>query len=461
MAPYFGFSDAADETNLKQYFVRSSVYEEVKKGKKKTGIFVVHGVKGAGKTAICNMLQMENEDKQLVLKIDKTFGFDVRDINANSAAFEGLMLTLLLAELVQTIEDHEDDFSSQAMKKAASSTTKFKAFISRIPSAIKVKAGPLELDPSKLLEHVAKFTRFDIGEYLDSLTPVLQEHQAYILLDDIDDVFAGADRNPDFVEGLLRAAKEINKVFGNMIHCVVFLKFGVFKLFFENAKEYDKLRDYISSSISWGKSELTRLLAVRIRQKHNKPAIEDGAAWALEFDAKSGLEKIQDYIVSRCISGPRDLIVYCNMAKERAGANKITMEDVEAVDDVYSKEKLATLNRDFGRTYPQISDFVQQLFSGEKQVYSNEALVKFLTERVISRATELKSVFKEAEYLQFATKERLIELLYSIGFIGFRRTKTSTLEFVITNPNPGSQVLYKAAEYRIHHAYKKYLNLTE
>ena len=353
----------------------------------------------------------------------------------------------------------KDVFSSQAIKKVDSTVAKFKRFLSKIPSAIKVKAGPLELDPSKIQEDdVSRFSRFDIAEYVESLTPVLRERRAYILIDDVDDVFAGADKDAEFVEGLLRAAKEINKAFKDLMHCLVFLKTGVFKLFFENAGEYDKLRDYISPQISWGQSELTNLLAVRIRQIHKKAEIDDKTAWELEFEPAASIESIQKHIISRCVSGPRDLIVYCNMAKDRVGVAKIKMSDIEQVEDLYSKEKLATLNRDFGSTYPRINDFLQQLFSGETQTYSNEALINLLTTKVIADE-RLRAMFTGQDYVLYATKERLIELLYGIGFLGFKRTAKAPLEFVITNPDPGSQVLYRAHEYQIHPAYRQYLNL--
>ncbi len=211
------------------------------------------------------------------------------------------------------------------------------------------------------------------------------------------------------------------------MHCLVFLKTGVFKLFFENAGEYDKLRDYISPQISWGQSELTNLLAVRIRQIHNKPEIDDKAAWELDASQRAAsVDIIQRHIISRCVSGPRDLIVYCNMAKDRVGGAKIKMSDIEQVEDQYSKEKLATLNRDFGRTYPRINDFLQQLFSGETQTYSNEALINLLTNKVIAEE-RLRDMFKAEDYVRYATKERLIELLYGIGFLGFKRTAKAPL----------------------------------
>jgi|GEM_PF-2813880 hypothetical protein len=461
MPPYFGYSDAADEVNLKDYFVRSPLFHQMKKGDLTEGIFVVHGIKGAGKTALCNMIQMENEQEALVLKIDKAFGFDIRKLDANSAAVEGLMLTLLMKELIKEIKAKKSLFSSQALKKIESSEEKVKKFLSRIPGAIKGKVGPLEVDLSKLLDEdvVASFSRFQITDYVDTLTPALKERQAYILIDDVDDVFAGADRNADFLEGLLRAAKEINKAFGHLIHCLIFLKSGVFKLLFENANEYDKLRDYIAASISWDKNGLTSLLAVRIRQIHKQKDIDTASAWELDFDGKgSSIKDIQDHIVSRCVSGPRDLIVYCNMAKEKAGNSRIGMQHIQDVEGVYSKEKLATINRDFGRTYPRIQEFLQQLFSGEKQIYTNEQIFGLLRDKVII-SEPFKKIFSKEEYVVYATKEKLIELLYSIGFIGFKKTKSSPLEFVITNPDPDSQMLYKASEYRIHHAYKQYLNL--
>ncbi|HEY3293590.1 MAG TPA: hypothetical protein VGJ85_08215 [Candidatus Nanopelagicaceae bacterium] len=234
----------------------------------------------------------------------------------------------------------------------------------------------------------------------------------------------------------------------------------MFKLFFENAKEYDKLRDFISPPISWGRDELIRLLAARIREIHGKDSLSDNEAWALEFDTSKGLDKLQNYIISRCVSGPRDLIVYCNMAKDVASESKITQEIVENVEGTYSKEKLATLNRDFGRTYPHINDFLQQLFSGQKQTYKNEELVTLLTNEVIT-GNRIREMFSKEEYVFYATKERLIELLYSVGFLGIKRTKTSEVEFVITSPDTGSLGLYKAHEYRIHNAYRHYLNLTD
>jgi hypothetical protein len=110
-----------------------------------------------------------------------------------------------------------------------------------------------------------------------------------------------------------------------------------------------------------------------------------------------------------------------------------------------------------GNDYPRINDFLQQLFSGETQTYSNEALITLLTNKVIADE-RLRAMFKE-DYVLYATKERLIELLYGIGFLGFKRTAKAPLEFVITNPDPGSQVLYRAHEYQIHPAYRQYLNL--
>ncbi len=98
------------------------------------------------------MIQADYEDSSLVLKIDKTFGFDVRTLNSESGAVEGLMCSLLLKEFLAKVLDSKELFSSSAIKKVDSTVAKFKRFLSKIPSAIKLKAGPLELDPSKIQE---------------------------------------------------------------------------------------------------------------------------------------------------------------------------------------------------------------------------------------------------------------------------------------------------------------------
>lgn len=54
---YFALVDAADDSKLKNYFYRAPLFDRVKKGKQDFWTFVIHGIKGAGKTALCNMVR--------------------------------------------------------------------------------------------------------------------------------------------------------------------------------------------------------------------------------------------------------------------------------------------------------------------------------------------------------------------------------------------------------------------
>jgi hypothetical protein len=459
---YFGYIDADDDPDLSKYFYRAPLFEQIKKGDKNEGKFVIHGIKGAGKTAICRMLAEANASK-IVCRIDKSFGFEVDSLGEYAAPIEGLLLTLLLDELANEIKSRKSEFSDpQSIKGVDNLKSRLGGFLKKVVGATKIRATVVEVDVQKILEskHISGFSRFKIADYGDILTPALKEKQGYILIDDVDDVFIGADKNAAFVEGLVRATKQINMYFGRNLHCLVFLKSGLFKLFFENAREYDKLQDFIIS-ISWGKNELIELLGDRIKQKHGaregKPIWR---SWQLDFggDNEEEIQQLQDYILDRCVSGPRDLIMYCNMAKEKAGSGKISMDDVKEVEDSYSKEKLAQINRDFGRTYPRIFEFLQQVFTGQRQRYTNAQMFELLNDRIIADE-RLQAAFGKLHYVMFATKENLVDLLYGIGFIGFKRARTSGVEFVITNAEPGPRILYTAVEYMIHNAYAQCLNL--
>lgn len=457
---YFGHSDANDEKSLSQFFYRSSLFDALKKGDREEGKFVIHGIKGSGKSAMCKMLQEENASR-IVCKVDKAFSVDVRKTGDYSSPVEGVMISLLLNELIRQVYERKDEFSgTKVIKSVDTLTDRVKSIFGRVLSATKVGYGPVSFDLQKIFSSNATgFSRFKIAEYVDALAPALKQKQAYILLDDIDDVFIGADKNAAFVEGLLRAAKEINKAFGPLVHCLVFLKSGLFKQFFGTAGEYDKLGDFVAS-ISWGKEQLAELLAARIAQKHKPKQKEAWKLWQIEFvgSGQGEIETIQEFIVNRCVSGPRDLIVFCNMAKERVGAERIGMTALEEVADRYSKEKLAGIGRDFGKTYARIGDFLQQVFAGERQVYNNHQLQDLLTKKVVANV-DVQKLFDDSDYVRFATKENLLELLYATGFIGFKRVGSSEVEFVITNPEPGSKVLNTAQQYQIHHAYAECLNL--
>ena len=95
---------------------------------------------------------------------------------------------------------------------------------------------------------------------------------------------------------------------------------------------------------------------------------------------------------------------------------------------------------------------MQQIFTGQRQSYSNAQLFELLNDRIITNV-QLKAAFGELDYVKFATKENLVDLLYGIGFVGFRRARASGVEFVITNAEPGPRILYTAFEYIIHDAY--------
>src|SRR4029077_1520043 len=100
-------------------------------------------------------------------------------------------------------------------------------------------------------------------ELLEGVLSALTGKRAYIMIDDADDVFPGLEENPAFVEGLARAVNDINRLAGSRIHVLLFLKYGVWRRWFEHQQEYDKVAHLIQE-ISWTDKALRELIARRI-----------------------------------------------------------------------------------------------------------------------------------------------------------------------------------------------------
>jgi len=466
---YFGFSDATNETdqNIIDYFYASKLYRNnLKRGDRESGICVVVGPKASGKTHVRRMIDLENSH-QLVWSIDRSQGFRAEDAGSYPAPIENLLINVLLSGLVDLIKQRKADFSNAAFKEISNLRASLVEIFARFLSGTKVKAGvevaQIEWNFEKILSKgvskIPEFSKVGTEEYRKRMMPCLEEKQAYILIDDVDDVFTGAEANHAFVEGLINAAVTLNRHFGKYLHCLLFIKSGLYRMYVEKAGAPSRAREFIDY-ILWDEDELIELLAIRIRKKLGMD--RDERAWrswtgAFEAKKKKEVEAIQEYLIDRCNTGPRDLIMFSNMAKEKSGEAKISLKDIQSVEDRYSYEKLYLVNSEFGKVYPEIANLLGKVFAGRDATHSKGQLIELIKKEVL-QSGDIKESFGRHEYIRLAYPDTFLEALYDIGFIGFRRNRTSRFLYAMTHLRAGSE-LYDAYEHRIHPAFWSYLRL--
>jgi len=459
---YFGPSDARVEKaeDISNYFYQTDVLDRMKMGERSSGVSIVVGVKGSGKTAIRKMIEFSRQRLSLVWTVDRQYSFDSAQAGSHPAGVESLVISLLTAGVLEQIQENSTEFSTKVRGRVQGTVKRIGSLLGALAKSTTLAAGPIELDLSKISADVVKeFSRIPAAVYREELAQYLEEKVCYILMDDVDQVFYGCASNPAFLEGLIEAVNTINLEFGALLHCLLFLRAGPYWTYRRTAKAYDKTRRSIGA-ITWTERELGELVARRIRHIGQVTAGEKAwRTWARDFapSTRAGIGEIQDYVLSRCPRGPRDAIDFCNLAKKGAGQRKITMGDIKDAEAQHSADQLDFLRVEFGAEYPRINDLLKEVFTGRNLVWPRGELAK-LTNDSICADTNLKERFGKLQYLRTSYPAEFMRLMYDIGFIGYRTNDESEFVYAMSHPEPAID-LPGAFEHSIHPAYMKHLHL--
>jgi hypothetical protein len=460
---YFGFDDAAEEKALAKVFVQTPEFKDLKIGKKDEGSFVITGLKGTGKTAMCRYIESSSQ-QSLLWRVDN----EKRFLNVHAEALgkypsevESVLLNLILTEVSRQIVSEPNKFPSDGVASVKALLPKLADHFVAFLKKGKVKAKFVEWDLDKVFDSGKRqFTQFGIDPYVGPLKKCFATKPAVVLFDDIDDVFLGADTGtyPTFIEGLARAAKTINLALGHHLHFLVFLKYGVFRAFHEKPRDYEKVRNYIAV-LKWNEEELETMLVRRIVDKLQLSTGQDPALiWAKIFHptTSASAKEIRQFLFDRCAGGPRDVIHYCNRAVEFAKKAEITMETLRECEAQFSRDKLTQIYEDYGYTYPDVHDLIRICFQGAKATFQNEEFRDFIFTQILGKQ-KVADLFGKYGYFEKADVDQMIQLLYTVGFIGYGLKKGPEI-YVLTDPR--GEDLFEASHYSVHPAFRKALRIS-
>jgi hypothetical protein len=464
---YFGFPDAAYESDMSDLFLETAEFKGLKSGDSKAGNFVVVGVKGSGKTAICRHLsETRSSLLRLVDEQHRLVNVHAGKLGKYPQEVESVLLNWIFGILIQEIVTNPNRFSGAGVKLAKQLLPQMADYLKQLAKGVKLKGGvgvgpELELDFEKMFDATKfKFSEFRVDRYIEPLTKCFEQSPALLLFDDIDEIFMGADEKtyPTFIEGLIRAAKTINLKFQNRIHFLVFLKYGTFRSFFERPRDYEKVGSYITV-LQWTEAELERVLAKRIAKRigiSEKRPTDEICSRVFKAETSSSIRQIRKFLFDRC-QGPRDVITFCNKAVVAVGKPEIALDTLRKCETQFSEEKLIQIYEEYGYTYPDIHELIRLCFKGAKPEYDASPFRDFVANKVLAFDKAIAR-FAQEDYFANADTDEMILLLYRVGFIGYVLAKDDPPIFVLSHP--GLEDLLEARSYFIHPAYRKYLHIT-
>jgi len=461
---FFGHPDATfDKGKMKPFFLPNrTLLDSLKYGARGAGKFIVVGQKGSGKTALARYLA-ETTKSKLVWNLnvrEPFFSRSVGQLGAYESEIELVLVNLILSSLANLVMARKSDFSEAATKNLERNLhVSLAEHFQKVLKASKVKTRFFELDLDLVLKaEKTAFVDYGADKYAESLGLCFSEKPGLILLDDIDDLFLGAEQEGygRFVEGLCRAARTINTVFEERIHFLIFLKYGVFRLFFDSPKDYDKLRPFITL-LEWDRQGLEDALRKRVRTRFPKYTGDDPLEAVMPNHRPEEVKEVLDFFIRLCAGGPRDVIDLGNRAIELAGEPVLRPENLAKAEEGFSRERLNLLHSEYGFRYPRIQELVEMCFSGRPAEWTRANLLKFLEIDVLGNGRTSRA-FDKVEYFLTATPERLLKHLFSVGFLGYTVGGAADPVFVLRDPN--GSALGKATRFVVHPAYRHTLGCT-
>jgi hypothetical protein len=439
---YFGFPDAVTENIklLKPNHLERRIDESIKAYNRKEGDQIIVGIKGSGKTDIRRFI--EANENAYIFNLDADNAYLVIDAN-KLTGHSGRIKSTIALEIVRAFasfigsSDKGRGKAKELLDKAAS---KALDILKNIPDAVDLETPIGKVNLSKLVgSDSAKIVYAAWKTVISDVTKALKTKHGYIMIDDAEDVFPGIENSPDFLEGVARAVHDINKEGSKLLHVLLFLKYGIWRHWFENQREYDKV-DHVIAFLSWDHDSLCEIIARRIARRHGILNNRDGKnidieeLWKKEFSIKKqkDFQELSHHITRYCVNGPRDMIKICNMAKELAGDNIIEYGHINDVLKTYSEKKIFELNADFGDVYPKVHKFVDRVFRGVKKELKGKDVAEWIEDNAMLE-DKIDDQFSSCPWYKDSSKEKLVAVMYEIGFIG-KKHANGLVKYSIEQP---------------------------
>lgn len=272
-----------------------------------------------------------------------------------------------------------------------------------------------------------------------TLAAPLHEQPVLLELDRLDDSWDGSEEAERLLIGLLKAAKEMNDMFGagnEGLRVLVFLRSDIYDgLRFDDKDKHRPLEEHIL----WDPDGLRHMLSERLPD-------EIDADELFEPGDMRGSIKPFNYIVKRTFLRPREILQFVDLAlREDAKATQISKDAIRDAETLYSRWKVEDLQQEFSKVFPQFGSLLEAL---RQEVHRYDSIDELA--RVLDKNAH--------DAIEVVGMRRAIEILFDASVIGIRLRAAGSPRFKSEDPQlqlPAEGVVY------VHQSLYKGLNIVE
>jgi len=452
---------------LSKVFLKTPLYNRIKNDQCE----LVIGRKGAGKSANCLILKgaFESEGIKVALLTPESLSkqklqaLEISSINREETYLQTwryILLTKISFELINLLERLEAPnnkylkFIRSFLKEQGEVEKDFGESLSGLLNVIsKVTFKILGVEASIEAKKLDKIN--DLDASLTKLEAALQdalrelpEVSIVILIDKVDEIWDETEESKLMVSGLLRAGRAINDSLPR-VRSIAFLRSDIYDVLkFHDIDKYNGL----TQRIVWSETDLKNLIENRAKISATLgSSFKEVDIWNLIFDKSVGGQDSFEYIESRTLKRPREIIQFCTRSlqiAQDAGHEKILQDDILSAEISYSTEKLRDLISEYKVQFSYL-DGLLGLFQGFK--------AGFTRDEYLSRYEEAKDKIEQLHpTLRLSTVNGVIQSLYNIGFLGAERNGAYVYFYNLSN-----LTLSQQEKYVIHPAFHSALGIQQ
>lgn len=366
----WGSSEAKGDSNLKDYFYEFPGFDLIMNGDYR----YIIGRKGTGKTAVIEVVKNKVDKDPLAFYVEmslKDFPItilkELRDKGFEGKAqyvpvWEFLILSQICRAIIyqdngissfEAVEDlrrfYEDNDIENLSATQTLSVMKERDSKFKISALLKYLQASVGFNKKKIITTVMDIHYQKISIAIKELIKTINTNSVYhVFLDELDEEFKSGDKsNKTLILSLLRAVENLNTYFIQSTSIsyrpLVALRSDIYNTL-QDDNDTNKLHDFVFNldwSINIDDTKPTDMSIINIINKRiSFSSFGNQFSWSdiVKDDAPSYIKGgIWDYITSRTLTRPRDVIKYLKICADKKPIYDLSFKNVEDSEPAYSE----------------------------------------------------------------------------------------------------------------------------
>ena len=465
---YLGHPDALQDSSLLNYFLETPEYRDAIAASGRRMIFV--GRRGSGKSA--NFQAIREALREYPSRISVEIAPDDYELERISSfldtyypddnpklLYRNIWNFVLTTEIVKALAEKTDrlywspgdqDRTNLYQYYESNRPALELDFGSRITAALSTVLDGSLRAPQGQTENGTETALKELRDY--RITPQLRDFAIregisfYIVADDLDKNWRPrTQQSIEMLTGLMDEADHLQRFFGDQVKVVMFLREDIFDVLAQVDEDLPK-RSYWR--MEWTTPNLKHLVAARLAIGTDNEDEDDDTIWSAVFpDTVDGI-KASEYILSRVLPRPRDVLGFCQAAIDQAQRNghpAVSAQDIFDGERAFANAFGKSLAAEFKGLYPSLEEVLIE-FAGVPAVMRWNEFQRHANE-TISRQ---ESILREWVGNKELSARSVADVLFQVGVIGlavsttdrplFRNGRSFPETWNATSPEPSVQI---------------------